>query len=96
MYELGLGVKTNLKEAIKCFINEGNPVAAYNLGMICMEGRGLEEANPKKALVYFKEALRNGHPEAKQRLNEVYQDFDLGIDQDENEDHELSFSTINV
>ncbi len=60
-------------------------MANYNLGIICQTGNGVDQPDLKKALHFFKEADKMGHPEGRQRLSDVLEQLEEdgeGIEED--------------
>ena len=74
MYDLGLGVPTNFKEAVKWYqlsANKGNADALNNLATMYAEGEGVERDSSKAARLY-ENAAQKGNFDALNNLGTMY------------------------
>ena len=63
MYERGLGVSKNYKEAVKWYrfaAEQGLTKAQYNLGLMYADGRGVSQDN-QEAVKWYRLAADQGH-----------------------------------
>ena len=75
LYDRGLGVGKNSREALKWFRKaaiQGQPAAQYNLGLILIRGEGVP-VNPSEAATWFKKSADQGLAEAQYSLGLLYQ-----------------------
>ena len=76
MYDSGLGVAVNKKEAFKWYslsAEQGSIEAQYNLGLAYRFGVGVEQ-NFTKSLKWYKESASKGHSGAQYNLNLLFEE----------------------
>lgn len=86
MYEMGLGVDTNLVEALKWYRKsalQGYPDAQNCLGLMYLEGKGVGK-DPYEAARWIIKSANQGDPNAQCNLGRFY-DNGIGVDQDRTE-----------
>ena len=74
-YQNGIGVKKNLKKAVKWYkaaAKQGNSKAQNNLGYCYQNGKGVKK-NPKKAVELFIAATKQGNSNAQNNLANCYE-----------------------
>lgn len=52
--------------------NQGSNVAQYNLGILYLEGIGIEEKDYKKAIELFEKSAEQGYTDAQTKLGDIY------------------------
>ena len=83
MYDIGLGVTQDYKEAVKWYskaAEQGMATAQYNLGVRYEIGQGVTQ-DYKEAVKWYKKAAEQGHAKAQYILGLMYE-YGLGVAQD--------------
>ena len=86
MYNRGMGVEQDFKEAVKWYrkaAEQGNAVAQYNLGQMYREGQGVEQ-DFKEAVKWYRKAAEQGDVDAQYNLGVMYA-TGRGVEKDEEE-----------
>ncbi len=83
MYESGIGVKRNFKEAVKWYskaAKQGHAGAQTNLGLMYRDGSGVKKSY-KKAVKWFSKAAEQNNPRGQVSLGYMYENG-LGVRKD--------------
>ena len=74
MYNQGLGVPKDLKEAVRLFrlsAEQGDAYGQFNLGLMCHEGKGISQ-DYKEAVKWYRLAAEKSNPKAQFNLGFMY------------------------